>query len=108
MLIYFLLGPAHRTLFDELEDAWRLREELTYTFLGGNRYFVHFGWEADMVHVMKEGPWQFWHDPLIMEAYDGLCKVLDYKLDAIRIWVGILDVPTNWRTEPVVRALVKN
>ena len=35
-------------------------------------------------------------------------QVSDYKLDKMRIWVRILDVPMNWRTETVVKALCAN
>ena len=35
-------------------------------------------------------------------------KVSDYKLDKMRIWVRILDVPMNWRTDAVVKALCVN
>lgn len=61
-----------------------------------------------MTWVLKGGAWQYNFDPLIIEAYDGMRKVSDYKLDRMRIWVRILDVPTNWRTELVVKALCAN
>ena len=45
---------------------------------------------------------------MLIEAYDGMRKVSDYKLDKMRIWVRILDVPMNWRTDAVVKALCVN
>lgn len=107
MLVYSLERPTPQTLFDNLEEAWRL-EDMDYTFLGDNKYLVHFGCEADMARILKGEPWQYKHNPLIMEAYDGTRKLSEYKLDAIRIWVHILDVPMNWRTDAIVRALCKN
>lgn len=75
--------------------------------MGGNKYFVQFGCEADMARILRGGPWQFAHDPLIIEAYDDMKKLSEYKLDTMRIWVCILDAPTNVRTDPMVRPLCK-
>lgn len=105
MLVYFLDRPTPRALFENIQEGWRLKEDLDYSYQGENKYLVHYGCETDMSRVMRGGPWQYEFNPLIIEAYDGMKKVSDYKLDSIRIWVRILDIPRNWRTEPVVKAL---
>ena len=87
--------PTPRALFDNIVDGWRWKENFDYSYQGDNRYLVHFECEADMARILRGGPWQYKHDPLIIEAYDGMRKVSEYILDRIRIWVRILDVPTN-------------
>ena len=57
-------------MFDELEDAWQLRDDMMYTFQGSNRYFVHFSSKADMVSILKEGSWQFRSNPLVFQGLD--------------------------------------
>ena len=107
MLVYSLDRPSPSTLFENIADGWRLRENFDYAYQGDNKYLVLFGCEA-MSRVLRGGPWQYEHDPLLIEAYDGMRQVSDYKLDKMRIWVRILDVPMNWRTETVVKALCAN
>lgn len=108
MLVYSLDRPSPSALFDNIVDGWRLKEDFDYSYQGNNKYLVHFGCEADMSRILRGGPWQYEHDPLLIEAYDGMRKVSDYKLDKMRIWVRILDVPMNWRTDAVVKALCVN
>ena len=48
---------------------------------------------GDWNRVINGGPWLFRKAAVVIEEYDGITNVNDYKLDRIPAWVRIVGIP---------------
>ena len=47
---------------------------------------------GDWNRVMNSGPWLFSNAVVVLEEYDGLTNVEEYKLDRIAVWARIIGI----------------
>lgn len=85
--------------------AWGLHREAKFKEIGPNIIMVHFGSEGDWKHVLNNGPWQYDFSVLIMKDYEGDKRPSEMVFDKIDIWVRVIDLPPDKRTEAFGKAL---
>nr|XP_020185121.1 uncharacterized protein LOC109770823 [Aegilops tauschii subsp. strangulata] len=85
--------------------AWGLHREAKFSEIGPNIIMVQFGSEGDWRHVLNNGPWQFDFSVLIMKDYEGSVRPSEMVFDRVDVWVRVLDLPPDRRTEAFGRAL---
>lgn len=50
---------------------------------------VRFNLVGDWRHAIKNGPWQFNFNVVLMKDYDGSVRPFDVVFDSIQIWVRV-------------------
>lgn len=58
-----------------------------------NHFLAEFMCLGDWNRVMNNGPWLFGNSAVVLEEYDGIPNVHDYKLDGIPVWARIVGLP---------------
>jgi hypothetical protein len=84
-----------KAIIDGLKPVWRLHGDAAVqrTSSENERFIVKFQLDGDRHFVLKGGPWTHKGDVVIFAKFDGKGKAADVKLDAMRIWVQIRDLP---------------
>ena len=78
-----------------MQRAWGLHRSAQFKDIGDNRFVVRFGSEGDFKHVMKNGPWQFDFNAILLEEYDGKVRPSDMSFDSLDVWVRVIDLPLD-------------
>nr|XP_051211969.1 uncharacterized protein LOC127329500 [Lolium perenne] len=63
--------------------------------IGDNRFVVLFISEGDWKHVMRNGPWQFDFNPILLQELDGSVRPSDMVFNSLDVWVRFLDLPLD-------------
>ncbi|KAK1695860.1 hypothetical protein QYE76_012557 [Lolium multiflorum] len=78
-----------------MERAWGLHRPAQFRDLGENRFVVRFYSEGVWKHVMKNGPWKFDFNVVLLREYDGSIHPSDMVFNSMEIWVRVLDLPMD-------------
>jgi hypothetical protein len=78
-----------------MEKAWGLHRPAQFWDIGENRFVIRFATEGDWKHVMRNGPWQFDFNAVLLKDYDGSVRPSDMVFDTMEIWVRVLDLPMD-------------
>ncbi|KAF7100489.1 hypothetical protein CFC21_102001 [Triticum aestivum] len=84
---------SHVALFKDMRNAWASAKDVIFKTMGDNRFLVQFLCLGDWNRVMNGGPWLFRRDAVVIEEYDGLTNVHEYKLDRIPVCARIMGIP---------------
>jgi hypothetical protein len=86
-----VIGALERAM----QRAWGLHGSAHFKEIGDNRFVVRFTSEGDWKHAMKNGPWQFDFNVILLKEYDGSIRPSDITFDSLDIWVRVLDLPMD-------------
>jgi hypothetical protein len=86
-----VIGALERAM----QKAWGLHGQAQFKDIGDNRFVVHFHSEGDWRHAMKNGPWQFDFNVILLKEFDGSIRPSDMIFDTMDIWVRVLDLPMD-------------
>jgi hypothetical protein len=86
-----MIGALERAM----QRAWGLHRSAQFRDIGNNRFVVKFSSEGDWRHVMKNGPWQFDFNVVLLQDYAGSIRPSDMVFDTMEIWVRVLDLPMD-------------
>jgi hypothetical protein len=78
-----------------MQRAWGLHRPAQFRDIGDNRFVVRFSSEGDWKHAMKNGPWQFDFNLLLLKDYDGSIHPSDMVFDSMDIWIMVQDLPMD-------------
>jgi hypothetical protein len=78
-----------------MERAWGLHRPAQFKDLGENRFVARFCSKGDWKHVMKNGPWQFDFNVVLLREYDGSIRPSDMVFNSMEIWARVLDLPMD-------------
>jgi hypothetical protein len=78
-----------------MHRAWGLHHSAQFKDIGDNRFVVRFNSEGDRKHVMKNGPWQFDFNAVLLKDYDGSIRPSDIVFDYMDMWVRVSDLPLD-------------
>jgi hypothetical protein len=82
-----VIGALERAM----EKAWGLHGQAQFKDIGDNRFVVRFHSEGDWRHAMKNGPWQFDFNVILLKEFDGSICPSDMIFDTMDIWVRVLE-----------------
>jgi hypothetical protein len=86
-----VIGALERAM----QKAWGLHRSAQFKDIGGNRFVVRFSSEGDWNHVLRNGPWQFDFNVILIKKFDGAVRPSDMIFDSLDIWVRVLDLPMD-------------
>lgn len=72
--------------YRNMRVAWDLAKDVKIRPLTGNLYTMQFACLGDWERVMKEGPWTYKGNAMILAPYDGFTKPSAYALDTLELW----------------------
>jgi hypothetical protein len=84
-----------RALEKAMLRAWGLHRPAQFKDIGDNRFVVRFSSEGDWKHVMRNGPWQFDFNAILIKDFDGAVRPSDMIFDTLEVWVRVLDLPMD-------------
>lgn len=84
---------SHVSLFKSMRNAWAAAQGVTFKPKGENLFLAQFLCLGNWNRVMNGGPWLFRNSAVVLEEYDGLTNVQEYKLDRIPVWARITGIP---------------
>jgi hypothetical protein len=87
-----IIGAFERAM----QRAWGLHGPAHFKEIGDNRFVVRFTVEGDWRHVMKNGPWQFDFNVIMLKDYAGSTRPSDMVFEEMDIWVRVLDLPMDY------------
>jgi hypothetical protein len=90
-LFHRIRSPLERAM----EKAWGLHRTALFKDIGDNRFVVRFSSEGDWKHVMRNGPWQFDFNPILLQKFDGSIRPSDMVFNSLDVWVRVLDLPLD-------------
>jgi hypothetical protein len=85
-----------------MQRAWGLHRSAQFRDIGDNRFVVRFSSEGDWRHVLKNGPWQFDFNVILLKDYAGSIRPSDMVFDTMEIWVRVRARPANGYDEQVL------
>ncbi|XBI38444.1 hypothetical protein VPH35_123455 [Triticum aestivum] len=81
---------SHVALFKAMRNAWIPEQGVIFKAKKDNLFLAQFMCLGDWNRVMNGGPWIFRNSAVVLEEYDGLTNVEEYKLDRIPVWARIM------------------
>lgn len=91
---------------DTLSSIWRpvkgvFMEETNWP----NTFLFKFFHDLDMQRVLKDGPWTFNQQVLLVKQLNMDEQLKDVKLSELYIWVQVYDVPIGFNSEHVLKSI---
>lgn len=99
---------SHVALFKDMRNASASAKDVIFKTMGENRFIVQFMCLGDWNRVMNGGPWLFRREAVVIEEYDGLTDVYDYKLDRIPVCARIKGIPDAVMQKPALADKIAN
>lgn len=91
--VHTLRPFSHTALFKSLRNGWAPAQGVIFKAKGDNLFLAQFMCLGDWNRVMNNGPWLFRNSAVVLEEYDGITNVHEYKLDRIPVWARIIELP---------------
>ncbi|KAI4981448.1 hypothetical protein ZWY2020_021940 [Hordeum vulgare] len=76
-----------------LGRAWCPLKGIRCKSMGGNVFLFTFLQEYGKHKAMKGGPWMMNNDLIVLEEYDPMKRIDEYKFDSVPIWIRVLRLP---------------
>jgi hypothetical protein len=86
-----IIGALERAM----QRAWGLHSQAHFKDIGDNRFVVRFDSEGDWKHALRNGPWQFDFNVVLLKDFDGAVRPSEMVFDSMDIWVRVLDLPMD-------------
>jgi hypothetical protein len=86
-----IIGALERAM----QRAWGLHSQAQFKDIGDSRFVVHFDSEGDWKHALRNKPWQFDFNVLLLKVFDGAVRPSEMVFDSMDIWVRVLDLPMD-------------
>lgn len=85
--------------------SWRLKNPVEIQDLQKNMFLFRFSMKKDSENVLKNGPWSFDRNLLILKRVLGEEQLSELEMLEIPFWTRVYDLPLNIRTESMARRL---
>ncbi|GJN38324.1 hypothetical protein PR202_gb27354 [Eleusine coracana subsp. coracana] len=85
--------------------AWGLKSPALVRDIKKNKFLLKLDSLKTFEYVMKEGPWRYKGDALIVVSYDGVSKATDLVINSVALSVRIFDLPEFMMNEGQARQL---
>ncbi|XP_058764208.1 uncharacterized protein LOC131637617 [Vicia villosa] len=94
-----------RAFTNTMIGAWRLKSPVETHELSKNLFLFRFSTKRDMENVLRQGPWSFDRNLLVLDRVSGEEQPSALNLHYGTFWVRIYDLPLKLRTEAMARKL---
>ncbi|KAJ8434317.1 hypothetical protein Cgig2_009942 [Carnegiea gigantea] len=107
-----LIGKLHTTnsfnvggMKSTFKNVCKPARGLVIKELDRNLFIFQFFSKADKDFVLKEGPWAFDRNTLLLNELTGFEKYSEVVFETVRYWVKVYDVPAIKQTKPFAECL---
>lgn len=76
-----------------MRKAWGIEDGVQIVEVGSNLFKFKFKTEFDLERVLKEGPWTFDNQVLLLRRWEAGMMAKNVKFESISIWVQIWEAP---------------
>jgi hypothetical protein len=86
-------------------QAWRLKNHVEVEDLKKNLFLFRFTTKKDADLVLKNGPWSFDRNLLILNRVSGEEQPADLEMNKVAFWVRIYELPLKIRSDSMAKKL---
>ncbi|KAM0902362.1 hypothetical protein ACQ4PT_019392 [Festuca glaucescens] len=79
-----------QTIMSVVRPAWGNPKGMKIRPMGPNIFLAEFSLEADILHVLKGGPWMLNKHAILLKLFDHKIKPMDVVFDQLFIWARIM------------------
>jgi interleukin-1 receptor-associated kinase 1 len=94
-----------RAFKQTITQAWRLKNPIEVQDLEKNLFLFRFSTKKDADTVLRNGPWSFDRNLLILHKVTGEEQPSDLNMHKISFWVRVYDLPFKLRSEAMAKKL---
>lgn len=94
-----------RAFKQTIVQSWHLRNPVEIQDLSRNLYLFRFATRKDAENVLKNGPWNFDRNLLILNRVSGEEQPLDLDMHTVSFWARVYDLLLKLRTDSMARRL---
>jgi interleukin-1 receptor-associated kinase 1 len=94
-----------RAFKQTITQAWRLKNTVEVQDLQKNLFLFRFSTKKDADTVMRNGPWSFDRNLLILQRVSGDEQPSDLDMHNVSFWVRVYDLPLKFRSEGMAKKL---
>jgi interleukin-1 receptor-associated kinase 1 len=84
-------------------QAWRLKNSVEVQELQKNLFLFRFSTKKDLEAVLRNGPWSFDRNLLILHRVSGEEQPSDLHMHNVSFWVRVYDLPLKLRSEAMAK-----
>jgi hypothetical protein len=88
-----------------ITQAWRLKNTVEVQDLNKNLFLFRFASKRDADSVMKNGPWSFDRNLVVLKRITGEEQPSDLDMHTAEFWTRIYDLPLKLRSESMAKKL---
>lgn len=88
-----------------MTGAWKTREGLEVETVGKNMFLFKFECKKDRKWVLKNGPWFFDKQLLILEEPTAKLRTTEVELKNVAFWVRFINLPMGYRNKRAAEKL---
>ncbi|WJX41610.1 hypothetical protein P8452_28938 [Trifolium repens] len=86
-------------------QAWRLKNQVEVEDLKKNLFLFWFATKKDADLVLKNGPWSFDRNLLILNRVSGDEQPADLEMNKVAFWVRVYELPLKVRSDSMAKKL---
>lgn len=90
---------------DTMAATWRPGKGVCIKELGYNLFIFQFFHEIDVGRVMEDGPWSFERNLLLLHRLKENESPFHVQLTEAEFWVQVHNLPSNFHTEGILKAI---
>lgn len=94
-----------RAFKQTITQAWRLKNPVEIQDLNKNLFLFRFSTKKDADAVLKNGPWNFDRNLLILDRISGDEQPSDMEMFRVSFWVRVYDFPLKLRSEAMAKKI---
>jgi len=98
--------PFNGRIFKQvIVNAWRLKNPVEVQDLNKNLFLFRFSSKRDLESVVKNGPWSFDRNIVILKRISGEEQPSDIEMHTGEFWTRIYDLPLKLRSNEMAKKL---
>lgn len=86
-------------------QAWRLKNPVEVQDLNKNLFLFRFSSKRDVENVVKNGPWSFDRNLLVLKRTSGEEQPSEMAMNTAEFWTRVYDLPLKLRTDATAKKL---
>jgi hypothetical protein len=94
-----------RAFKQTMTQAWRLKHPVDIQDLNKNLFLFCFSSKRDAETVMRNGPWSFDRNLLILDFVSGDEQPAELELNRVSFWFRIYELPLKMRTDAMAKKI---
>ncbi|PNY16581.1 cysteine desulfurase mitochondrial-like [Trifolium pratense] len=99
-------NPFNGRIFKQvIVQAWRLKNPVEIQDLNKNLFLFRFSSKRDLETVLRNGPWSFDRNIVILKRISGDEQPSDIEMHSGEFWTRIYDLPLKLRSDEMARKL---